>query len=132
MASVPEDPELAGLGPVPDPERLLERFSAEQVRAVERRVRFGIEQKREELRQMVGERYRDLIHAADTIRDMRRCADSLLQAVRDTDRYCQQLRQSRTLPGPGTQEVKQNQRPVLIPGEQNHRIRTREQNPLLV
>lgn len=60
---------------------LFEAHTAVELRAVERRLRAGIEQKREELRQMVGERYRDLIEAADTIADMRLSADRLLSAV---------------------------------------------------
>ncbi|NXP28019.1 COG1 protein, partial [Scytalopus superciliaris] len=60
---------------------LFEAHTAAELRAVERRLRAGIEQKREELRQMVGERYRDLIEAADTIAEMRRSAERLLGAV---------------------------------------------------
>ncbi|NWS74457.1 COG1 protein, partial [Crotophaga sulcirostris] len=61
---------------------LFEAHTAAELRAVERRLRAGIEQKREELRQMVGERYRDLIEAADTIAEMRLSAQRLLGAVR--------------------------------------------------
>ncbi|NWQ58816.1 COG1 protein, partial [Neopipo cinnamomea] len=65
---------------------LFEAHTAAELRAVERRLRAGIEQKREELRQMVGERYRDLIEAADTIAEMRRSAERLLGAVRGLQR----------------------------------------------
>ncbi|NXG13859.1 COG1 protein, partial [Grallaria varia] len=65
---------------------LFETHTAAELRAVERRLRAGIEQKREELRQMVGERYRDLIEAADTIAEMRRSAERLLGAVRGLQR----------------------------------------------
>uniref|UniRef100_A0AAR2KB73 Conserved oligomeric Golgi complex subunit 1 n=1 Tax=Pygocentrus nattereri TaxID=42514 RepID=A0AAR2KB73_PYGNA len=57
---------MAGRGAVP-----FFRYSTEEIRAVERKIRGEIEQKKEELRQMVGERYRDLIDAADTIGEMR-------------------------------------------------------------
>ncbi|XP_027581130.2 conserved oligomeric Golgi complex subunit 1 isoform X2 [Pipra filicauda] len=67
-------------------EALFETHTAAELRAVERRLRAGIEQKREELRQMVGERYRDLIEAADTIAEMRRSAERLLGAVRGLQR----------------------------------------------
>ncbi|RLV94603.1 hypothetical protein DV515_00013091 [Chloebia gouldiae] len=67
-------------------EALFEAHTAAELRAVERRLRAGIEQKREELRQMVGERYRDLIEAADTIAEMRRSAERLLGAVRGLQR----------------------------------------------
>ncbi|XP_068007283.1 conserved oligomeric Golgi complex subunit 1 isoform X3 [Melanerpes formicivorus] len=67
-------------------EALFEAHTAAELREVERRLRAGIEQKREELRQMVGERYRDLIEAADTIADMRLSAERLLGAVRGLQR----------------------------------------------
>uniref|UniRef100_A0A6Q2ZL99 Conserved oligomeric Golgi complex subunit 1 n=1 Tax=Esox lucius TaxID=8010 RepID=A0A6Q2ZL99_ESOLU len=54
-----------------DPAVLFERYNTEEIRVIERKVRGEIEQKKEELRQMVGERYRDLIDAADTIGEMR-------------------------------------------------------------
>ncbi|NXW50788.1 COG1 protein, partial [Nyctiprogne leucopyga] len=65
---------------------LFEAHTAAELRAVERRLRAGIEQKREELRQMVGERYRDLIEAADTISEMRLSAERLLGSVRGLQR----------------------------------------------
>ncbi|KAM6317466.1 LOW QUALITY PROTEIN: conserved oligomeric Golgi complex subunit 1 [Podargus strigoides] len=65
---------------------LFEAHTAAELRAVERRLRASIEQKREELRQMVGERYRDLIEAADTIAEMRLSAERLLGSVRGLQR----------------------------------------------
>nr|XP_034954752.1 conserved oligomeric Golgi complex subunit 1 [Zootoca vivipara] len=62
-------------------ESLFEAHAVAELRAVERQVRAGIEGKREELRQMVGERYRDLIEAADTIAEMRLSAEHLVEAV---------------------------------------------------
>ncbi|NXJ05165.1 COG1 protein, partial [Odontophorus gujanensis] len=65
---------------------LFEAHTAAELREAERRLRAGIEQKREELRQMVGERYRDLIEAADTIAEMRLSAERLLGSVRGLQR----------------------------------------------
>lgn len=67
-------------------EALFEAHTAAELREAERRLRAGIEQKREELRQMVGERYRDLIEAADTIAEMRLSAERLLDSVRGLQR----------------------------------------------
>ncbi|XP_021270555.1 conserved oligomeric Golgi complex subunit 1 [Numida meleagris] len=67
-------------------EALFEAHTAAELREAERRLRAGIEQKREELRQMVGERYRDLIEAADTIAEMRLSAERLLSSVRGLQR----------------------------------------------
>ncbi|XP_069338921.1 conserved oligomeric Golgi complex subunit 1 isoform X1 [Eulemur rufifrons] len=75
-----------------DPAALFETHGAEEIRGLERQVRAEIEHKKEELRQMVGERYRDLIEAADTIGQMRRCAEGLVDAVKATDQYCARLR----------------------------------------
>ncbi|PIO24614.1 hypothetical protein AB205_0221300 [Aquarana catesbeiana] len=80
-----------------DPGTLFEAHSAEEIRALEKKVRAEIEQKKEELRQMVGERYRDLIEAADTIGEMRRSAEQVLGAVRGLETYCGGLRAK---PGP--------------------------------
>lgn len=77
-----------------DPAALFETHGAEEIRGLERQVRAEIEHKKEELRQMVGERYRDLIEAADTIGQMRRCAEGLVDAVKATDQYCARLRQA--------------------------------------
>ncbi|XP_061568852.1 conserved oligomeric Golgi complex subunit 1 [Cololabis saira] len=78
-----------------DPAVLFERHDTEQIRGVERRVRAEIEQKKEELRQMVGERYRDLIDAADTIGEMRQCSGSVVRSVTDMQHYCLLLKQGR-------------------------------------
>ncbi|XP_028310469.1 conserved oligomeric Golgi complex subunit 1 [Gouania willdenowi] len=94
-----EDPvsslKLSGLQ---DPAVLFERYNTEEIRRVERRVRGEIEQKKEELRQTVGERYRDLIDAADTIGEMRRSSESLVSSVRDLHGFCQRLKEAS---GPG-------------------------------
>ncbi|XP_040294676.1 conserved oligomeric Golgi complex subunit 1 isoform X1 [Bufo bufo] len=80
------------LSEVRDPSALFEAHSAEEIRVLERKVRAEIEQKKEELRQMVGERYRDLIEAADTIGEMRKSAGLVVEAVRDMERYCGALK----------------------------------------
>ncbi|OBS71176.1 hypothetical protein A6R68_00300, partial [Neotoma lepida] len=93
MAAATASPALKRLD-LRDPNALFETHGAEEIRGLERQVRAEIEHKKEELRQMVGERYRDLIEAADTIGQMRRCAEGLVDAVRATDQYCARLRQA--------------------------------------
>nr|XP_003417248.1 conserved oligomeric Golgi complex subunit 1 [Loxodonta africana] len=93
MAATAASPALKRLD-LRDPAALFETHGAEEIRGLERQVRAEIEHKKEELRQMVGERYRDLIEAADTIGQMRRCAEGLVDAVRATDQYCARLRQA--------------------------------------
>ncbi|XP_066090084.1 conserved oligomeric Golgi complex subunit 1 [Saccopteryx bilineata] len=93
MAATVTSPALKRLD-LRDPAALFETHGAEEIRGLERQVRAEIEHKKEELRQMVGERYRDLIEAADTIGQMRRCAEGLVDAVKATDQYCARLHQA--------------------------------------
>ncbi|XP_039085696.1 conserved oligomeric Golgi complex subunit 1 isoform X2 [Hyaena hyaena] len=93
MAAAAASPALKRLD-LRDPAALFETHGAEEIRGLERQVRAEIEHKKEELRQMVGERYRDLIEAADTIGQMRRCAEGLVDAVKATDQYCARLREA--------------------------------------
>ncbi|KAM8724837.1 conserved oligomeric Golgi complex subunit 1 isoform 2-T2 [Acanthopagrus schlegelii] len=89
---------------IKDPAVLFERYNTEQIRQVERKVRGEIEQKKEELRQMVGERYRDLIDAADTIGEMRQCSESVVQSIQDMHQYCHRLKQGKACVGSSRQE----------------------------
>ncbi|XP_078723425.1 conserved oligomeric Golgi complex subunit 1 isoform X3 [Lampetra fluviatilis] len=72
-----------------DSAALFERHSVEEIRGAERAVRADIEHKKEELRLMVGERYRDLMEAADTMAGMRASAERVRAAVRDMGAHCQ-------------------------------------------
>ncbi|XP_070778584.1 conserved oligomeric Golgi complex subunit 1 isoform X2 [Enoplosus armatus] len=100
-----EDPALAlRVSEIKDPAVLFERYNTEEIRRVERKVRGEIEQKKEELRQMVGERYRDLIDAADTIGEMRQCSESVVQSIQDMHQYCHRLKQGKTSVGSCRQE----------------------------
>ncbi|XP_043089852.1 conserved oligomeric Golgi complex subunit 1 isoform X2 [Puntigrus tetrazona] len=96
MATVPA--QSLRVSEIKDPTVLFERYSTEEIRAIERKVRGEIEQKKEELRQMVGERYRDLIDAADTIGEMRQCSESVVQSIQDMYRYCHKLKQAKHAP----------------------------------
>lgn len=84
---------------------LFERYNTEEIRRIERKVRGEIEQKKEELRQMVGERYRDLIDAADTIAEMRQCSQSVVQSIQDMHQYCHKLKQGKATASSCIQEV---------------------------
>ena len=50
-----------------DTTNMFETYTVGEIREIEKKTRQDIERKKEDLRQMVGERYRDLIEAADTI-----------------------------------------------------------------
>lgn len=112
---------------IKDPAVLFERHNTEQIRQIERKVRGEIEQKKEELRQMVGGRYRHLIDAADTIGEMRQCSESVVQSIQDMQQYCVRLKQGRTSVGSSRQEVnglpnsiRGSVKPVSRPDEFRH------------
>lgn len=90
---------------IKDPAVLFERHNTEQIRQIERKVREEIEQKKEELRQMVGERYRHLIDVADTIGDMRQCSESVVQSIQDMQQYCVRLKHGKSSAGSSRPEV---------------------------
>ncbi|RZF48010.1 hypothetical protein LSTR_LSTR002076 [Laodelphax striatellus] len=66
-----------------DPDKLFETSSIEEIQKVQVSIQHEIERKREELRTMVGERYRDLIEAADTIAEMK---DISLNVIEDINK----------------------------------------------
>ncbi|CAN9505296.1 unnamed protein product [Ophioblennius macclurei] len=97
-----EDPTLSlRVAEIKEPAALFERYNTEEIRRIERRVRGEIEQKKEELRQMVGERYRDLIDAADTIGEMRQSSESVVLSIQDMQQYCHRLKQEGRAGGDG-------------------------------
>ena len=53
-----------------------------------------VDRKREELRVMVGERYRDLIEAADTIHQMRDCTSSVMRSLKEMQGACSDLQRA--------------------------------------
>ncbi|XP_033096428.1 conserved oligomeric Golgi complex subunit 1-like [Anneissia japonica] len=85
-----------------DTNTLFEQFTVDEIRQVERNTRADIEKKKEDLRLMVGERYRELIEAADTITDMKICSDRIVKSVKEMQNYCTTLRTTHLTKGIGT------------------------------
>jgi hypothetical protein len=54
-----------------DLEALFANHTIDEIEKLSQGLKHDIDQKREELRTMVGERYRDLMEAADTITQMK-------------------------------------------------------------
>jgi len=73
------------------PDKLLETHTVAEAEVVGQQLAKEVERKREELRVMVGERYRDLIEAADTIQNMRLCSSSVIQSVAGMQQSCSSL-----------------------------------------
>eukprot|EP00088_Acartia_fossae_P050065 TRINITY_DN5582_c0_g3_i1.p1 TRINITY_DN5582_c0_g3~~TRINITY_DN5582_c0_g3_i1.p1 ORF type:complete len:972 (+),score=173.75 TRINITY_DN5582_c0_g3_i1:67-2982(+) len=64
-----------------DPDEVMRTMSVGEVETVANRLQREVDTKREELRVMVGERYRDLIEAADTIQTMKTSSECIIQGV---------------------------------------------------
>ncbi|XP_014249303.1 conserved oligomeric Golgi complex subunit 1 isoform X2 [Cimex lectularius] len=66
-----------------DPDKLFEGSSVEEIDEVQKLICIEIEKKKEELRTLVGERYRDFIEAADTIKEMKELS---LRIIKDVEK----------------------------------------------
>ena len=60
------------------PEHLFQTRTVDEIATFSRSLTVDIDRKREDLRTMVGERYRDLMEAAETITKMRESADGVI------------------------------------------------------
>eukprot|EP01137_Pigoraptor_chileana_P026603 Opistho-2@8142 len=76
--------------PDAEADRLFCKHTISEIRVIEKRIRGDIERKKEELRQMVGERYRDLIGAADSIMTMKTASDQIQDGIEKIDTLCRQ------------------------------------------
>ncbi|PAA59159.1 hypothetical protein BOX15_Mlig026079g2 [Macrostomum lignano] len=74
---------------------LFEENKVEQVRAIEKRTRNEIERKKEELRFLVGERYRELIVAADVIKTMSGSAQEINDSLAQLSAHRTRLQRER-------------------------------------
>ncbi|GAA5954522.1 hypothetical protein JCM3765_004484 [Sporobolomyces pararoseus] len=75
------NPDLVDLMALEDPDSVFRMFGVRDVRKIEQRASDAANAKVAELRTMVGERYRDLLAAADSIVRMRGAADKLLDRL---------------------------------------------------
>ncbi|XP_030374404.1 conserved oligomeric Golgi complex subunit 1 isoform X2 [Scaptodrosophila lebanonensis] len=76
---------------------LFEQHSVPEIDVVHKKIQTVVENKREELRTMVGERYRDLLKAADTIAAMQTSAGTLIEQVRFIHANCRSLNEQQLL-----------------------------------
>ncbi|XP_068241902.1 conserved oligomeric Golgi complex subunit 1-like [Palaemon carinicauda] len=72
---------------------LFENNTVPQVQEILTKTRNNIERKKEDLRIMVGERYRDLIEAADTIAEMQESANAICKNIQTMEGLCESLQQ---------------------------------------
>ncbi|KAI5722001.1 hypothetical protein M8J76_002161 [Diaphorina citri] len=81
-----------------DPHQLFETHSVSDIEQVRIKIRHEIEKKKEELRVMVGERYRDLIDAADSISNMTILSQGVITDVHEISSKCSNTRSSKIIP----------------------------------
>lgn len=78
---------------------LFQQYTIKEIQDIERKLRNDIEKKKEDLRQMVGERYQDLMSAADTITDMKHSADKVTHHIKIMEQRCGNIYHQTTLSG---------------------------------
>ncbi|QRV87540.1 Vps51/Vps67 protein [Ceratobasidium sp. AG-Ba] len=71
-----------------DPDDMFVRYSVSEIRAIRARLLADADGKREELRQMVGERYRDLLHASTAITNMAGISERAVDTLADMRESC--------------------------------------------
>ncbi|KAL6043642.1 Conserved oligomeric Golgi complex subunit 1 [Balamuthia mandrillaris] len=71
--------------------QLFERHTVDEIRVRESSTRQDIEDKKQELRKLVGARYRDLIDSADSVIAMKHAALNACQKLEDIQRDCKHL-----------------------------------------
>ncbi|GAA5904941.1 uncharacterized protein JCM6883_004916 [Sporobolomyces salmoneus] len=79
------NPETVDLMALEEPDQVFRMFGVRDVRKLEQRASDAANAKVAELRTMVGERYRDLLSAADSIVRMRGAADKLLDRLQGVE-----------------------------------------------
>ena len=65
-----------------DPDQIFENRSIDQIKDLLRGLQHESDRKREELRSLVGERYRDLMEAAETIICMRQTSNDTVEQIK--------------------------------------------------
>ncbi|XP_017098668.2 conserved oligomeric Golgi complex subunit 1 [Drosophila bipectinata] len=76
---------------------LFEQHGVSEIDGIYKRIQSLVENKREELRTHVGERYRDLLQAADTIAAMQTSAGTLIEQVQRVQSNCRSLNEQQLL-----------------------------------
>ena len=66
--------------------------SIDEIKDAERSLRGEIEKKKEDLRVMVGERYRDLINAADIINKMKVLSEDVHEGIHTIQKCCKEFK----------------------------------------
>ncbi|XP_015609799.1 conserved oligomeric Golgi complex subunit 1 isoform X2 [Cephus cinctus] len=76
-----------------DINKLFEEHTIKEIEEIQKKIQYESDRKKVELRTLVGERYRDLIQAADTIADMKRTSEDVITRIIDMEDTCRTLQQ---------------------------------------
>ncbi|XP_055679195.1 conserved oligomeric Golgi complex subunit 1 [Lutzomyia longipalpis] len=92
-----------------NPDRLFQQHTVSEIEQVSKKLQDEIEIKKEDLRTMVGERYRDLLKAADTINDMKATANLVVQRIESILEHSGRVTENLKKYGKDTQTSDKNQ-----------------------
>ncbi|KAG8978165.1 hypothetical protein FRC05_011281 [Tulasnella sp. 425] len=80
-----------------EPDQMFARFAVSEVRALQKRLRADADSKQEELRLMVGERYRDLLEASSAIISISETSQKVQSTLEDMKDSCDTSKEVRSL-----------------------------------
>ncbi|KAL5273754.1 COG1 family protein [Megaselia abdita] len=78
-------------------DKLFEEHAVQEIDQIHRKVQTEVESKRELLRLKVGERYRDLLKAADTITKMKATSEEVVESVQRISQKCRTFNERQLL-----------------------------------
>ncbi|KAK9841813.1 hypothetical protein WJX81_004723 [Elliptochloris bilobata] len=130
MGSAPLSPRMTASEAGKNAERLFETQTVLEIREVETKTRRDIEEKRNQLRQLVGNSYRDLISSADTIMQMAQCCDRVCENVRQMQAAFAGLEEAvageQSFPGARTEKSEQRKALYALGGRIRYLVDTPE------
>ncbi|KAK7695274.1 hypothetical protein QCA50_002464 [Cerrena zonata] len=85
-------------GSTVDPDELFVRHTVTEVKAIQHKFRNDADAKQQELRLMVGERYRDLLQASTSIISLAKSSDNVLHALDEMRGIASNVRNAQALP----------------------------------
>ncbi|XP_012251073.2 conserved oligomeric Golgi complex subunit 1 [Athalia rosae] len=76
-----------------DIKEVFEKHTIKEIEQIQKKIQNESERKKVDLRTLVGERYRDLIQAADTIAEMKQTSESVITRICNMEETCRTLQQ---------------------------------------
>ncbi|KAJ8688562.1 hypothetical protein QAD02_024357 [Eretmocerus hayati] len=76
-----------------DINKLFEEYAIKDIELIQKQIQHESDRKKIELRTLVGERYRDLIQAADSIAEMKQISETVVDSIVDVEKTFHELQQ---------------------------------------